>query len=509
MIHMSILETYKNGNIDLSVLGLNRGPKEGGYFCTPVGAKVFGWAGVDGIHYCTIEGQGDTVFAVSPMNFGDYVHPIAGSFEDLLRMLLSCHSMDALEQCYAWAEDQFKAYLIDYPATEEIIEKQKQILDTFHLEPMEDVFGYIKQLQDNYDMSTIRYSEEYYETLGIEQPNFEECSWKVTFEGGFWSNEGKAGREIRVDKTFLWGEEKWYVPAVYLCEEGIVIDYCKEAEPEAIRAFIEKWDLLNEHKNHYSKEQRDQISLEHPLAAHLGASVIINGNLLREDHGCGLSWIPSALVDDPRPREDDARKIMDHYYLDPEKAWSLNRCSFKWTDAPIADISEMEIRMETRDAKIPGPRFETHEAGKIITFQHPITGIEHCLTVQELDHQELSQTHFRDESMEYPTHFVAMTYTIEPEIDKNHIMILDCADGDRARRRTDISQEKECVPVMSASAIGVIGSADGPTAILVGNVVPRTLHAACSAVHFEKVDFVEWRIVFREKLKEDIQIKLI
>lgn len=49
MISMSALELYKNSDIDLSVFGLSRGAEEGGYFCTPVGAKVIGWAGVDRI----------------------------------------------------------------------------------------------------------------------------------------------------------------------------------------------------------------------------------------------------------------------------------------------------------------------------------------------------------------------------------------------------------------------------------------------------------------------------
>ena len=185
---MKALKQYLNSELDLSVLGLHSGSEEGEYFCTPLGARVIGWAGVDGIHYCTIEGQGETIFAVSPMNFGDYIHPIAESFEVLLRMLLSCHSMDAVEQCYALVKDQFDAFLIDYPATAEIQEKQNQIRDTFRVDPMEDVFGYIKQFQDNYDMSSIRYSEEYYETLGIEPPAFEEEEWTVTFEGGFWRN---------------------------------------------------------------------------------------------------------------------------------------------------------------------------------------------------------------------------------------------------------------------------------------------------------------------------------
>ena len=502
---MSTLEKYHDSNLDLSSLGLSKGSAEGGYFCTPLGAQVIGWAGVDGIHYCTIEGQGDTIFAVSPMNFCDYIHPIAESFDVLLRMLLTCHSMDAMEQCYAWAKDQFDAFLIDYPATAEIQEKQNQIREIFQLEPMEDVFGYIKQFQDSYDMSSIRYSEEYYETLGIELPAIEEEEWKVTFEGGFWSNEGTPGKEIRVEKAFSWGDEKWYIPSVYLCEEGLVLDYFKEVDCNAIKAFMDKWDLLNERKNHYTKEQQDQLVLEQPLNTHVGITAIINGQLLRQKSGYGSSWIPSFLVPFEADR-NDIRKLMEHYELDPDKAWSINRRNIPWDDKIPNDIQTMELRMEPREAKIPGPRFLGEQEGDSITFVHPITGREHSITVQEIESQELSQTHFPDDTMEYPKYFKAMTYTLEPDIDRNHIVVVDCADGDSARPKQGISREKGTA---SASYIGIMGRADGPTTLIYGNPVPRTLHTACSSIHFEKVDRVEWRIVFREKLKEDIQISLL
>ena len=503
---MKALKQYLKSDLDLSVLGLHRGSEEGGYFCTPLGARVIGWAGVDGIHYCTIEGQGETIFAISPMNFGDYIHPIAESFEVLLLMLLTCHSMDAMEQCYAWAEDQYTAFLIDYPATTEIQEKQNQIREIFKLDPMEDVFGYIKQLQDNYDMSGIRFSEEYYDTLGIEPPVFEEEPWKVTFEGGFWSNDGNPGKEIRVEKYFTWGEERWYIPAIYLCDEGVVVDYCKEADCEAIKAFIDKWDLLNEYKNKYTSEQRDQMSMEHPLSRDVNISAIINGQLVYENHGCGVSWIPSSVVPQGGPRESIVQKLMDHYNLDPDKAWSINRCSIPWSDEKNADIHEMELQMEPREVSIPGIRFVAKYEGDNFKFVHPLTGIEHLLMVQEIESKELSRTHFPDDTMEYPRFFKAMTYTVEPDIDRNHMTVLDCADGDSARPKKTISREKGSV---TASSIGIIGGASGPVGVILGNAVPRTVHAACSAVRFEPVDSVEWRIVFREKLKEDIQLKLI
>ena len=49
--------------IDLAPLGVERGADRAGYFCTPQGASIIGWAGVDGIHYCFIRGFGEMVFA--------------------------------------------------------------------------------------------------------------------------------------------------------------------------------------------------------------------------------------------------------------------------------------------------------------------------------------------------------------------------------------------------------------------------------------------------------------
>ena len=68
-------------DIDLSSLGVERRTDNEPYFCTPKGASVFGWTGVDGIHFCFVRGFGGMVFAVSPANtFPNYVHPLAKNF---------------------------------------------------------------------------------------------------------------------------------------------------------------------------------------------------------------------------------------------------------------------------------------------------------------------------------------------------------------------------------------------------------------------------------------------
>ena len=55
---MNTYEAYKNKEINLSAFGLDRCGNDYTYFCTPVGADIFAAPGVDGIHYCMIDGFG-------------------------------------------------------------------------------------------------------------------------------------------------------------------------------------------------------------------------------------------------------------------------------------------------------------------------------------------------------------------------------------------------------------------------------------------------------------------
>ena len=109
---MNLYQQFKKLNIDHSAIGLEQCDTYAPYFCTPKGAKVIGWAGVDGIHYCFVKGFGEMVFAVSPANLpGEYVYPIARSFEDMLSLLLASGSMDAIEQAHMWDEATFDGYM--------------------------------------------------------------------------------------------------------------------------------------------------------------------------------------------------------------------------------------------------------------------------------------------------------------------------------------------------------------------------------------------------------------
>ena len=219
---------FKRMHIDLGALGAEGGRNAVRYTCTPKGAKIFGWAGVDGIHFCTVKGYGETIFSVSPMNPGqDCVQPLARDMGDFLRLLLACGDTAALEQAWMWTEAQFEEYLREYPPTEDQRAVMREIEEKCGLTPMEEPWRYLKKVRAETDCSGLRFEKEYEELLHpvCREPQ----EWEVYFEYGFGGKKPRhrPGREITLGKTFTWGKEEWLVPAMYCCSEGVVLDLLK------------------------------------------------------------------------------------------------------------------------------------------------------------------------------------------------------------------------------------------------------------------------------------------
>lgn len=89
-----------------------------------------------------------------------------------------------------------------------------------------------------------------------------------------------------------------------------------------------------------------------------------------------------------------------------------------------------------------------------------------------------------------------MSYTLSPKPDDD-ILIRDCADGDKPLEIAPITNHFAPEAHNDIVCVGIIGGADGPTAILCGDSKQENLHVACSALHFEPVsDDIEWRVEF-------------
>ena len=101
--------------------------------------------------------------------------------------------------------------------------------------------------------------------------------------------------------------------------------------------------------------------------------------------------------------------------------------------------------------------------------------------------------------MEYPAHYTQMVFAMDPPMSRNQFRIVDCARSDQPKPRVPSQTQ-------TAACIGIIGGASSVGTIIRGE--PER-HAANSALHFQPVDEIEWRIVFQDIPNKDLTISLI
>lgn len=489
-----LFQKFLRSGIDLSSVGIGHREDNAPYFCTPKGASILGWTGVDGIHFCFIRGFGGMVFSVNPMNTApNFVHPLAKDFGDFLRLLLACGDEAAIEQSWMWNEPQFEAFLRENPPTERQMQTLREVAEKMKLTPMEKPFAYIKALQSDFDYSKIKYTEDYYDTDMNPAAEAASPEWKVYFGGSFWGHSGRdrAGKEIPLNREFDWAGHHWVIPAAYSCGKGLVLFFCMRVDPEMIRGFMEKWNLSweNDSRENFTREQQMQMEWDNPLRLNFHPRLTLNGKKLRADHGSSVCFnpcLPKEFVS-----ELEAKIAIEHFGLDDSFGWVISRSAFPWEGKRPAEIRSLSLTMTQQPGQLPGPHFQVHAPGDTFSFLHPVSGKTYTLTVQEVERQEING--FDSSRWIYPTHFMVMTYTLSPETAED-ISIFDCDEGDKPREIEDSLSPAS----HSACSVGIIGGADGPTAIIFGKSSQRKLHCACSSLHFAPVqEDIQWRIVFQ------------
>lgn len=501
---MNLYKKFKELNLDTSCLGLIPGSETSEYFCTPLGAKVIGWEGVDGIHYCMVRGFKDMVFSVNPMDCcHPYVHPIASTFKDFLRLLLTCGNATKLEQIHHLDAEEFIQITSNDAKTLEQSSVLEEIQRHFQLSPLEHPYEYVKAIQEKFDYSTLRYSKEYYEI--IEEDTISPDEWKVYYEGNFWEqgNNKGAGEEIPIGKSFSWESETWHIPSIYSCSKGIVIDLCIQINPSSIQKFLDKWqDVIQ--SDEISEELSELMNSENPLSANADFSIILNGKTIHYKNLCAAYWNP--CLEDGTVNDPEAEMLCEHYECDKSFGWIFIRASFPWTNKSKTQINSLSICVEQDTTFIPGPHFTSID--KAIEFVHPLTEKKHSLTILSCTSEHLPANNFPEDGYEYPYHFHELTYRIDPELEKSSYMIRDCNWGDSPRPL--VRNKDEFRPDLYCG-VAIIGSANGVGVISNSNKShpSQKKHTTCSSLYFKAVENVEWRISLLGKTRADIEIDLI
>ena len=319
-----------------------------------------------------------------------------------------------------------------------------------------------------------------------------EKKYKVFYQGSLYGHFGRdrAGKEIEINKSFLWGGESRLVPSVYVCGKGLVADILKSVSVEDFRAFAEKFGLDEaDDPEKFSPQRLAKAEAENPLGGGIYVTAKINGRESSMEFSSSDCWNPLF------PDGGGSEKLLEKYGLDKSFCWQITRVSIPWRGRKPKKIRSLSLRLRAARLRVSEVHFKAERPGDRTEFINPATGKTHILTVTDIKRQSLAQ--FPHIGKDEPKFFTLLRVDISPEISKDALLITDCAEGDRTH--------KEAL-TRNASAIGIIGGADGPTVIISEY---ESGHTACSSMHFEPEYEPDWCMTFYDKPREDIEVELI
>ena len=316
---------------------------------------------------------------------------------------------------------------------------------------------------------------------------------------GCWQHAGKGrpGKKISLNKWLEWGGRQWYLPAAYSCGEGLVLDLCCQIPRADIQAFLDKWAPLAEREepDGWPLARRMAVEKEDPLAFDLRLQVLVNGVALFNKRSSCRGWNP--CLPETTSRQGAEPALLKRYGLSSASGWQLWRAAFPWRTKSRPRVNSLVVTLDQGPDALPGPCFSTGAPGAEFTFAHPATGVQHTLTVKAYEPQQLEGPGI--DSTQMPTHYAVMTYTICPELPEGAMEAVDCGSSDPPQGQAG----------NGAAVVCIIGGADGPTQILKSGQGERKPHIACSALHYEQVEQVQWQTVFYQKELEKKQVVLL
>ena len=470
---MKLYQKFRYSSLDTTPVGLYSGPDESGSIYTPAGSRILGWTGTEGIHFCQTEGFGGVVFVVDPTAPpGDCVHPVAKTLLDFIGLLCSCKNAELIAQSYQWSRSHFEKLTAAIKPSMKMRSVLRALENTYHPTAIRDPYSYIAGVQKDFDYTSLPLHPDYFEWCPIRPGT---PKWEVGFGTGFadYCEKGKAGQELAVNKQFQWHGENWCIPAVYLCENGIVVDAYMEVPSQAIDRFLEKWS--NRMTEAMSIEEKMRCKLDDPLDLDVRGELNVNGKTAPLRKSYIQRWNPAT------ENNWNTRRSLEHYGLDREKGYLLRRDCFlrKGKNPPIRT---MDLMLQAEPVCVPGQRFIAPKAGESLTFLHPVTNITHTLTVNAQIREALDPNFLSN----HPCCYTRLSFSVEPFISKDWFSVVDCDPGDLWN-----------------------GNPEGPNTVQFTGKVPSAGHCAISSLRYTPAEQITWRMVFRQKIRQDVTIPVL
>lgn len=295
------------------------------------------------------------------------------------------------------------------------------------------------------------------------------------------------GREIKVNQNFIWGKDDITVPSVFVCKNGVLVNFIKKAENEALREFFKKRYRENEE---YTREEREEIEREHPLSFDGYFFACINGKDVRARESSSLLHIPCSCLPDGAPYyHSESENFLKYYNLDENCGYNFYRAFFPWECAE--EINSLSVRLKACPVHISSKKFTNTKAGETFKLKNPFTDEEHLLTVKEFEKRKISKDLMHDDIV-YPSNHICISYEIKPGLSNREFHLRDCMQSDSPKN-------------LQGDAIG------GAFGIIVGadRSKENEILNAVSSFHFDDFNEVEWQAVFSKKITEDVRVILI
>lgn len=329
--------------------------------------------------------------------------------------------------------------------------------------------------------------------------------WKVYYGNNFWGHEryARPGKEIEVNREFLWDGEQFKILSLYECSKGLVVDLCKRIDSEMLYDFLKNWKEKDPEK--LSDQELEFLEAENPTSLHLMTELTVDQELLSNQGSCSMGWYP---CHEEGACDARAEEFLIHYQLNPNDAWIMVRSSFAWKTEKKPKLHHLEFLFSQQPVPVPGPRFILNEElPQTVCFTHPETGEKHTLEIHSRISRQIPEhtlSHM-PKRFRHPRCYEELHYTLSPELEEGSYFIRSISPGDQP------------VPIVSrpeskgTSGISIIGGSHGPTSIFLAGkhlTNKRKTHLAFSSLFFTSTEVREWTITFMIRKKEDYRLTL-
>lgn len=313
------------------------------------------------------------------------------------------------------------------------------------------------------------------------------------------------GKKIISGREFNWNGRQWKIPAVYLCEDGLAVDFCILVPGADAEKYLSRWynKCL---ENKLTDEENEILEKENPFCLSFHAAAFLGEIELPGLGASSVSWHPCSTG-----REyigPEAEELMESYGCSRKEGWLFVRSSFGWPDGIKPEttqehLSSLRLTLTAHPVFYPGFHFKTEEGQtpQDLTFTHPVTMEVYTLNIISCEAGRLPGDVFsRDRGLVYPRNYLSLSYKVTPDLPPEVFRIQDCNPCDPPRGEKDASKH----PL--ASSVSIIGGASGPVSIFIAgkNAEGSISYPACSAPRFSPVKSVEWRTSFYIRECEDM-----